>query len=55
MKTLKASLLASAIGTGAWMLGIGHTIWAAHPQLAILFLTVATTALLMYVWSEPEK
>ena len=55
VKTLKASLLASAIGTGAWMLGLTHKMWPAHPQLAVFFLTLGATAVLMYVWPEPEK
>ena len=55
MKTLKASLVASAIGTGAWMLGLTRAIWPAHPQLAVFFLTIAATLVLVYVWPEPEK
>jgi hypothetical protein len=55
MKTLKASLLATAIGTGAWLLGITRDIWPAHPQWAAFFLTVGATVILMYVWPEPEK
>jgi len=54
MKTLKASLLASAIGTGAWMLGLTHRLWPAHPQSAVLLLTVAATFLLLYIGPEPE-
>jgi hypothetical protein len=55
VKTLKASLLASAIGTGAWMLGLTRAMWPAHPQLAVFFLTLGATAILMYVWPEPQK
>jgi len=55
VKTLKASLLASAIGTGAWMLGLTHAMWPAHPQLAVFFLTLGATGILMYVWPEPQK
>ena len=55
MKTLKASLVASAIGTGAWMLGFTRAIWPAHPQLAAFFLTIAATLVLLYVWPEPDK
>lgn len=55
MKTLKVSLLASVIGTGAWMLGITRRIWPAHPFWAVFFLTLAFTFLLMYVWPEPQK
>jgi hypothetical protein len=41
MKTLKASLLASVVGTAAWMLGFTRRIWPAHPQWALFFLTLA--------------
>jgi hypothetical protein len=50
MKTLKASFLASA----AWMLGLTRTIWPAHPQWAVFFLTLAATVVLRYVWTESE-
>jgi hypothetical protein len=46
VKTLKASLLASAIGTGAWILGLTRAMWPAHPQLAVFFLTIGATAVL---------
>jgi hypothetical protein len=49
VKTLKASLLASAIATGAWTFGLTHAMWPAHPQLAVFFLTLGATAILMYV------
>jgi hypothetical protein len=59
VKALKASLLASAIGTGAWMLGLTHAMWPAHPQLAVFFLTLGATAIMMYImmyiWPEPQK
>jgi hypothetical protein len=55
MKTLKASLLASVIGTGAWMLGLTHTIWPQHPQWAGFFLTFAATVILRYIWPEREE
>ena len=52
MKTPKASLLASAIGTGAWVLGLTHKIWLAHPQWAAFLVTLAATILLRYIWPE---
>jgi hypothetical protein len=55
MKTLKASLVASVIATGAWMLGLTRAFWPAHPQLAVFFLTVAATVVLVYVWPDEEK
>ena len=55
MKALKASLAASVIGTGAWMLGLTRKIWPAHPQWAVFFITIAATVLLLYVWPEPNR
>lgn len=55
MKALKASLVASVIGTGASMLGLTQQIWPAHPQWAVVFVTVGATFILLYVWPEPEK
>jgi hypothetical protein len=55
MKTLKASLVASVIGTVASMLGLTRKIWPAHPQWALVFLTLAATFLLLYVWPEPGE
>jgi hypothetical protein len=55
VKTLKASLVASAFGTGAWLLGVTQTMWPAHPNLAVFFLTLVTTVILMYVWDDPQK
>ena len=55
MKTLKASLAASAIGTAAWMFGLTHKIWPAHPMWAVFFLTLAMTILLMYIWPERQE
>jgi hypothetical protein len=55
MKTLKASLLASIVGTAAWMLGLTRTIWPAHPQWAMFFLTLVLTVVLRYAWPEPAE
>jgi len=54
MKTLKASLIASAIGTLAWILGVTRMIWPAHPQWAVFWLTIAATIVLRYAWPEPQ-
>ena len=54
MKTLSASLAATLIGTavglGAWILGIGHAIWPNHPQWAGFFLTLAITIAVQVAW-----
>ncbi len=55
MKTLKASLIASGIATGAWLLGLTTTLRPAHPQWAVFFLTIGATAVLMYILPEPQK
>ncbi len=47
MTTLKASLIASAIGTGAWFFGITRLISPEHPMLADLIITIAATFLFM--------
>lgn len=55
MKTLKASLLASAVGTGAWILGLTRMMWPAHPWWAVFFLTLGSTFVILYAWPEPQK
>jgi len=54
MKTLKISLIASAIGTAvglsSWALGIGRVMWPAHPQMASFLLTLATTIAVQILW-----
>jgi hypothetical protein len=49
MKTLKVSLLATGIGTGAWLLGVDRIIWPAHPGWAAFLLTLGATVVLMSV------
>ena len=50
--TLKASLVASAIGTGAWFFGISSMIWPTHPILADIAITVAATFIFMRLLSS---
>ena len=50
--TLFASLIGSAAGTGAWLLGIGDSIWPSHPQLAVFLLTIVCTVVLVYAWPD---
>ena len=54
VKTLEASLLASVIGTGAWILGITKKMWPAHPQWAVFFLTLGATVVLLYLLPDPK-
>ncbi len=55
MRTLKASLLASAVGTGAWLLGVADKVWPAHPMWAVFFLTMGVLAFSMYAFAHEEK
>jgi hypothetical protein len=54
MKTLKVSLIASLIGTAvglaAWVLGLGRIMWPAHPQMASFLLTLVTTIVVQITW-----
>jgi len=55
MKTLKASLLASAAGTAAWLLGVANRIWPRHPQWAVFFVTIGSMAVLMYALDDVKQ
>ena len=55
MRTFKASIFASVIGTGACVLGLTRKIWPAHPQCALVLLTFAATVVLLYVWPDGDK
>jgi len=54
MKTLKVTLIASVVGTGAWLSGLASAISPSHPMLLVLFLTIAITVRLSYAWAEPR-
>jgi len=36
------------------MLGLTRAMWPGHPVLAVFFLTVGATAILMYILPEPQ-
>lgn len=55
MKALKATLIASVIGTGAWLLGLARMVWPSHPMLVVLFLTIATYVVLRRAWTQPHS
>jgi hypothetical protein len=54
MKALSASMAATLIGTAvglsAWIVGIGHLIWPTHPQWAGFLLTLAITIVVQIAW-----
>jgi hypothetical protein len=56
MRTLKISLIATAIATGlsfwAGHLGLMEKIWPEHPQWALFFLTLATCIVVQIVWPK---
>jgi hypothetical protein len=47
---LFADLIASVVGTAAWMTGTANVVWPAHPVLAVLAITLVADILLRYVW-----
>lgn len=53
-RTLAATLIATVAGTGAWLFGLGNEVWPAHPQIAVLLLTVATGIVVERVWPHVD-
>jgi hypothetical protein len=54
MTTLKASLIASVVGTGAWITGAAAAISPSHPNWAVFWITLGTTAILMYTLPQSD-
>jgi NO-binding membrane sensor protein with MHYT domain len=56
MRTLKISLIATAIATGfsfwAGRFGVMQKLWPEHPQLAGFFLTLAICIAVQIVWPK---
>jgi len=52
--TLRATGVAIAVGTGAWLFGFAQRIWPAHPVLALLLLTIAVTVIVK-VWPTTKS
>jgi hypothetical protein len=50
-----ATVLASVIGTGAWMLGVTQKMWPAHPMWATFFLTIGVLAALRFALPDLQK
>jgi hypothetical protein len=59
MTTFKITLIASLIGTAAgfwaWKLNVTRMVWAEHPQLAGVFLTVIATIAVQLAWPADES
>ena len=41
--TWAATAVGTIVGTGGWILGLGHVVWPAHPGWALFFITLAAT------------
>ena len=52
--TLKASLVGTTVGTGAWLIGAGDVMWPAHPQAALFLLTIIATVVFMRILAEED-
>jgi hypothetical protein len=48
--TLAATLIATAIGTGAWLFGYAKAIWPAHPQVAVFAITIVVGIVVKQIW-----
>jgi hypothetical protein len=47
---LAATLIATAVGVGAWFFGFAKAIWPDHPQVAALLLTLVTCVVVKQIW-----
>jgi hypothetical protein len=48
--SIAATMIGSAVGTGAWLLGVAGLAWPAHPQIAVAVITVAAGSVAKGVW-----
>jgi hypothetical protein len=48
--TLAATLIATAVGVGAWSFGVAKAIWPAHQQIAAFLMTVVAGILVKRTW-----
>ena len=53
--TIVATLIATAVGTGAWLLGWSKVIWRGHPMIATFILTVVTYVVVKQVWARDHS
>jgi hypothetical protein len=52
--TLAATLIATAVGIGAWLFGIAKSVWPDHPQVAAFLLTVVVGIVVKQVWPADD-
>jgi hypothetical protein len=48
--TLAATLIATVVGTGAWLFGLASAIWPAHPLIAAFALTIVVSVIVKQIW-----
>jgi hypothetical protein len=48
--TLAATLIATAVGIGAWLFGLAKAIWPNHPQVAALLITIVVGLVVRQLW-----
>jgi hypothetical protein len=53
--TLAATLIATVVGTGAWLLGLAGAIWPAHPQLTAFAMTVVIGIVVKQLWPVDSR
>jgi len=53
--TLMATLIASVVGTWAWLSGLAQKSWPAHPFLAVILITVVAEAVVKLLWPVPPE
>ena len=51
--TLMATVIASVVGTGTWLVGLSQRLWPAHPMIATLMVTVVAYSVARLSW--PSK
>ena len=48
--TLAATLIATAVGVGAWFFGVAKEIWPVHPQIAAFLITIVAGIVVKQLW-----
>jgi hypothetical protein len=48
--TLAATLIATAVGTGAWLFGLAKAIWPDHSLIAAFLLTILVSVVVKQIW-----